>query len=126
MPPTVAQSFAQAAALSAQPRHERYAAHIPVYRSDNSGRQSTTSIDSNNRYYNFFVQQNPQKILKIVVVKQKFFKRPIHQSGYVHTPTDILSVSQLDSPRLISAFVLQYSIKKKHTILLFFCSSHEL
>lgn len=34
-----------AAIAAAQPRHERYAAHIPV-----SGRQSTTSMDSTNRY----------------------------------------------------------------------------
>uniref|UniRef100_A0A914PQH8 Uncharacterized protein n=1 Tax=Panagrolaimus davidi TaxID=227884 RepID=A0A914PQH8_9BILA len=55
MPPiatgTVGQSFAQAAALASQPRHERYAAHIPVRQTSTepSGRQSTTSIDSTNR-----------------------------------------------------------------------------
>uniref|UniRef100_A0A914YZA9 Uncharacterized protein n=1 Tax=Panagrolaimus superbus TaxID=310955 RepID=A0A914YZA9_9BILA len=55
MPPiatgTVGQSFAQAAALASQPRHERYAAHIPVRQTSTepSGRQSTTSIDSANR-----------------------------------------------------------------------------
>jgi hypothetical protein len=54
MPPiatgTVGQSFAQAAALASQPRHERYAAHIPVRQTsiEPSGRQSTTSIDSTN------------------------------------------------------------------------------
>uniref|UniRef100_A0A914C500 Uncharacterized protein n=1 Tax=Acrobeloides nanus TaxID=290746 RepID=A0A914C500_9BILA len=46
--PMLTQTFTQAAALASQPRHERYAAHIPVNRSDTSGRQSTTSIDSNN------------------------------------------------------------------------------
>ncbi|VDO44064.1 unnamed protein product [Onchocerca flexuosa] len=42
-------NFTAAVAAAAQPRHERYAAHIPVNRVDGSGRQSTTSIDSCNR-----------------------------------------------------------------------------
>uniref|UniRef100_A0A7E4W3R6 Protein kinase domain-containing protein n=1 Tax=Panagrellus redivivus TaxID=6233 RepID=A0A7E4W3R6_PANRE len=52
MPPITASSglahgFATAAALASQPRHERYAAHIPVRQpSVEPGRQSTTSIDS--------------------------------------------------------------------------------
>ncbi|KAL3997477.1 hypothetical protein ACH3XW_11070 [Acanthocheilonema viteae] len=41
-------NFTAAVAAAAQPRHERYAAHIPVKRVDGSGRQSTTSIDSYN------------------------------------------------------------------------------
>lgn len=41
-------NFTAAVAAAAQPRHERYAAHIPVTRIDGSGRQSTTSIDSHN------------------------------------------------------------------------------
>ncbi|TKR59530.1 hypothetical protein L596_029187 [Steinernema carpocapsae] len=51
----VAQNFTNAAALSQQPRFERYAAHIPINRSssstgqtDPSGRQSTTSMESAN------------------------------------------------------------------------------
>uniref|UniRef100_A0AC35U9W1 Pribosyltran_N domain-containing protein n=1 Tax=Rhabditophanes sp. KR3021 TaxID=114890 RepID=A0AC35U9W1_9BILA len=47
--PSLAQTFTQAAALASQPRHERYAAHIPVTKiNEGSGRQSTTSMDSNN------------------------------------------------------------------------------
>ncbi|EJW74304.1 hypothetical protein WUBG_14790 [Wuchereria bancrofti] len=42
-------NFTAAVAAAAQPRHERYAAHIPVTRIDGNGRQSTTSIDSHNR-----------------------------------------------------------------------------
>uniref|UniRef100_A0A0R3RVF5 SAM domain-containing protein n=1 Tax=Elaeophora elaphi TaxID=1147741 RepID=A0A0R3RVF5_9BILA len=41
-------NFTAAVAAAAQPRHERYAAHIPVTRVNGSGRQSTTSIDSCN------------------------------------------------------------------------------
>uniref|UniRef100_A0A1I7YSM7 SAM domain-containing protein n=1 Tax=Steinernema glaseri TaxID=37863 RepID=A0A1I7YSM7_9BILA len=56
----VAQTFTNAAALAQQPRHERYAAHIPIHRSASStvasssggggqdGRQSTTSMESAN------------------------------------------------------------------------------
>uniref|UniRef100_A0A0N5CET4 WASP family protein member n=1 Tax=Strongyloides papillosus TaxID=174720 RepID=A0A0N5CET4_STREA len=50
---TLAQSFAQAAAAASQPRHERYAAHLPVsnnsqFNRESNGRHSTTSVDSNN------------------------------------------------------------------------------
>ncbi|CAG9539721.1 unnamed protein product [Cercopithifilaria johnstoni] len=41
-------NFTAAIAAAAQPRHERYAAHIPVTRIDGNGRHSTTSIDSYN------------------------------------------------------------------------------
>ncbi|WKX92816.1 hypothetical protein Q1695_010672 [Nippostrongylus brasiliensis] len=40
-------SFTAAVAANANhTRHERYAAHIPVHKGDNSGRQSTMSVDS--------------------------------------------------------------------------------
>uniref|UniRef100_A0AC34QZ73 Uncharacterized protein n=1 Tax=Panagrolaimus sp. JU765 TaxID=591449 RepID=A0AC34QZ73_9BILA len=52
MPPiisgTIGQNFTQAAALASQPRHERYAAHLPIRQTSLDGRQSTTSQDSNN------------------------------------------------------------------------------
>ncbi|KAM3721689.1 DNA ligase [Dirofilaria immitis] len=41
-------NFTAAVAAATQPRHERYAAHIPITPVDGSGRQSATSIDSCN------------------------------------------------------------------------------
>uniref|UniRef100_A0A1I7WUJ7 Uncharacterized protein n=1 Tax=Heterorhabditis bacteriophora TaxID=37862 RepID=A0A1I7WUJ7_HETBA len=44
--PSISSAFTAAVANSNQGRHERYAAHIPVNRGDNSGRQSAASQDS--------------------------------------------------------------------------------
>uniref|UniRef100_A0A913HH46 Protein kinase domain-containing protein n=1 Tax=Strongyloides stercoralis TaxID=6248 RepID=A0A913HH46_STRER len=49
----LAQTFTHAAAAASQPRHERYAAHLPASNNsqinkESNGRQSTTSVDSNN------------------------------------------------------------------------------
>ncbi|VDK46387.1 unnamed protein product [Cylicostephanus goldi] len=50
-------SYTAALAANTNPaRHERYAAHIPVNKGDNSGRQSTASQDSQQRLVRFTQQ----------------------------------------------------------------------
>ncbi|VDK53506.1 unnamed protein product [Anisakis simplex] len=48
---TITSNFEAAAAAAQHPRHERYAAHLPVKGAEvSSGRLSSTSVDSTNRF----------------------------------------------------------------------------